>query len=82
MPRILSMQEEFGIDASLIAFEMTETALPHDLSRLIEILTRLRMKGFGVSIDDFGTGAANFELLRMCPSPSSRSTVCGPVGRA
>ena len=26
------------------------------------------MKVFGVSIDDFGTGAANFEkLLRMCP---------------
>ena len=67
LPRILSMQEEFGVDAHLITFEMTETALPHDLSRLIEILTRLRMKGFGVSIDDFGTGAANFELLRMCP---------------
>ena len=67
LPRILSMQEESGVDARLITFEMTETALPHDLSRLIEILTRLRMKGFGVSIDDFGTGAANFELLRMCP---------------
>lgn len=67
LPKILSMQEELGVDAQLITFEMTETALPHDLSRLIEILTRLRMKGFGVSIDDFGTGAANFELLRMCP---------------
>lgn len=67
LPKILSMQEESGVQARLITFEMTETALPHDLSRLIEILTRLRMKGFGVSIDDFGTGAANFELLRMCP---------------
>ena len=67
LPKILSMQEKFGVDARLITFEMTETALPHDLSRLIEILTRLRMKGFGVSIDDFCTGAANFELLRMCP---------------
>jgi len=67
LPRILAMQEEFGVDANLVTFEMTETALPHDMSRLIEILARLRMKGFGVSLDDFGTGAANFELLRMCP---------------
>lgn len=65
--RILSMQQEYGVDPRFVVFEMTETALPYDLSRLIEILTRLRMKGFGVSLDDFGTGAANFELLRMCP---------------
>jgi EAL domain-containing protein (putative c-di-GMP-specific phosphodiesterase class I)/CheY-like chemotaxis protein len=56
-----------GISPSQLTIELTESALPDDPGRLIEILTRLRMSGFGLALDDFGTGMANFDMLRMCP---------------
>ena len=56
-----------GISPSQITIELTESALPSDPSRLVEVLTRLRMAGFGLALDDFGTGMANFDMLRMLP---------------
>lgn len=47
-----------------IIFEVTETSVPADLTKAIEILTRLRLKGFALSIDDFGTGHSSLENLQ------------------
>jgi EAL domain-containing protein (putative c-di-GMP-specific phosphodiesterase class I) len=52
---------------SQITIEMTEAALPKDMSKLVEVMTRLRMAGFGLAIDDYGTGMANYDILRLCP---------------
>jgi EAL domain-containing protein (putative c-di-GMP-specific phosphodiesterase class I) len=56
-----------GISPSQITVELTESALPKELAVLVEVLTRLRMAGFGLALDDFGTGMANFDLLRTLP---------------
>ena len=56
-----------AIPSSAICVELTETTLPRNMAGLIEALTRLRMAGFHLSIDDYGTGGANFEILRLCP---------------
>jgi len=32
-----------------------------------KILTKLRLKGFNLSVDDFGTGYATFKKLTLCP---------------
>jgi EAL domain-containing protein (putative c-di-GMP-specific phosphodiesterase class I) len=66
-PELIEMVRESGVSPALICFELTETALPADMSRLIEVLTRLRMAGFDLSLDDYGTGSSNYELLRLCP---------------
>lgn len=55
------------IASSRICLEVTEKSLPKDPSRLVESLTRLRMAGFRLSLDDYGMGASSFELLRLCP---------------
>ena len=67
MPALFGLAAERDLDPSGITFELTETALPSSMTDMIEILTRARMAGFGVSIDDYGTGSANFALLRLCP---------------
>ena len=36
--------------------EITETAVKSDLGIGLENLTRLRMKGFDLSVDDYGSG--------------------------
>lgn len=56
-----------GITPDSIVLEVTETQLMKDLSAPLEILTRLRLKRFGLSIDDFGTGHSSFSQLRDIP---------------
>jgi len=53
--------------AEKIMFEVTETSVPADPAKAIEILTRLRLKGFALSIDDFGTGHSSLENLQHLP---------------
>jgi EAL domain-containing protein (putative c-di-GMP-specific phosphodiesterase class I)/ActR/RegA family two-component response regulator len=67
VPALIEMVRESGVPASLVCVELTETRLPSDMTRLIEVLARLRMAGFELSLDDYGTGSSNYELLRLCP---------------
>lgn len=59
--------QEQGIPTSNIIIEITETGLLGDLRRSLDILARFRMKGFKMSIDDFGTGSAMYEQLYRLP---------------
>jgi EAL domain-containing protein (putative c-di-GMP-specific phosphodiesterase class I) len=46
-----------------VILEVTESAMAVDLGRALENLSRLRMKGFGLSIDDYGTGYSSLQQL-------------------
>lgn len=56
-----------GVRPSQFILELTETRLMENLTISLEILTRLRLKGFGLSIDDFGTGFSTMENLKQLP---------------
>jgi EAL domain-containing protein (putative c-di-GMP-specific phosphodiesterase class I) len=56
-----------GIVPGDIVLEVTESRLMKDVSAPLEILTRLRLKRFGLSIDDFGTGHSSLSQLRDIP---------------
>lgn len=56
-----------GLNPQSIVLEITESALMGELKTALDILTRLRMKGFGLSIDDFGTGNSSLVLLHRVP---------------
>lgn len=58
---------DYGITPESIVLEVTESQLMKDLSAPLEILTRLRLKRFSLSIDDFGTGHSSFTQLRDFP---------------
>ena len=49
------------------SLELTEAGVMTDAIASTEILTRLRVKGFGLAMDDFGTGTSTFERLRVYP---------------
>ena len=51
----------------LIQLEITESVLMGELVTSLDILTRLRMKRFSLSIDDFGTGFSSLSLLHKIP---------------
>jgi EAL domain-containing protein (putative c-di-GMP-specific phosphodiesterase class I)/FixJ family two-component response regulator len=50
-----------------LVFEVTESASMSNLGESLANLVRLRMRGFRLSIDDFGTGFATFEQLERIP---------------
>lgn len=56
-----------GIPAGQFTFELTEAALPGDVTVLLESMTRVRIAGLGLALDDYGTGMANYDILRLCP---------------
>lgn len=56
-----------GIDAEYVIFELTESSVLTSNPHFLEILTRLRMRGFGLSVDDYGTGNSNIQLLARIP---------------
>lgn len=56
-----------GIAPQNIVLEVTETRLMQDTRAPLEILTRLRLKRFRLSIDDFGTGHSSLAQLRDIP---------------
>jgi EAL domain-containing protein (putative c-di-GMP-specific phosphodiesterase class I)/DNA-binding NarL/FixJ family response regulator len=56
-----------GVALRDLVLEVTESRLMNDPRGPLDILTRLRLKRIGLSIDDFGTGHSSFAQLRDIP---------------
>lgn len=56
-----------GVPADSLMLEVTESRLMKDPLSSLDILTRLRLKGIKLSIDDFGTGHSSLANLRDVP---------------
>lgn len=65
--KILAHIAQHRIDSQYISFEISELMAMTDVPICLENLARLRMKGFGLSIDDFGTAHANVQQLLRIP---------------
>ncbi len=58
---------EFGVDASLLHFEITESAVMQHLEQHLGTLQALRNLGSRILIDDFGTGYSSLSYLKHLP---------------
>lgn len=56
-----------GIAPQRIVFEITERDTVKNLSLLERFITELKSEGFGLAIDDFGSGFSSFHYLRRFP---------------
>jgi EAL domain-containing protein (putative c-di-GMP-specific phosphodiesterase class I) len=65
---LVSIAEKNGVAPGNVTIEITESRLIEELSRALDILTRLRMKQVKLSIDDFGTGYAMMRQLKIIPA--------------
>lgn len=64
---MLATAQAAGLHAHDVILEVTETGVMEDLTTALDVLTRVRIKGFGLSIDDFGIGYSSFEQLGRIP---------------
>jgi EAL domain-containing protein (putative c-di-GMP-specific phosphodiesterase class I)/FixJ family two-component response regulator len=65
--RVTETVQGQGLDPRRMVLEVTESAAMTDIGRALENLARLRMKGFGLSIDDYGTGYSSMQQLSRIP---------------
>lgn len=65
--RLLAIVKKAGIEPKSITFEITENHLLECTAASLEVLSLMRLYGFDLSIDDFGTGATSIEQLRTFP---------------
>ena len=64
---LVGIVDSYGVDHSLIDFELTESATYDNMEHMLSVLYELRAKGFKISMDDFGTGYSSLSLLTKMP---------------
>ena len=71
--RLHAIAAQYGIPSDLLQFELTETIFLNDFTDAKKLIDKLRLYGYGVAIDDFGSGYAginiwqelNFDVLKL-----------------
>ncbi len=61
---ITSLIYKYGIDPSRLHLEVTESAIMDDPATHLQLIARLRKRGFIVEIDDFGSGYSSLNMLK------------------
>ncbi|MDB6061715.1 MAG: response regulator [Verrucomicrobiaceae bacterium] len=67
LEQMLARIEAAAIRPQSIVFEITESTLFSDTITSLVAVSRLRLKGFGVSLDDYGTGFSSVQQLSKIP---------------
>jgi EAL domain-containing protein (putative c-di-GMP-specific phosphodiesterase class I) len=65
--RIIEIVQGHNVAPQRICLEITESAAHMSLGPALENLTRLRLKGFALSIDDFGTAYSSMQQITRIP---------------
>jgi EAL domain-containing protein (putative c-di-GMP-specific phosphodiesterase class I) len=65
--RITAACAKYSVPAARVIFELTETGAMESPAAALEMLTRMRLKGFQLSIDDFGIGHSSMQQLVRMP---------------
>ncbi|MCB1768371.1 MAG: bacteriohemerythrin [Candidatus Competibacteraceae bacterium] len=64
---VIEQATNHNVPPQAIVLEVTEGRLMRDFTTALHVLTRLRLKRFRLSIDDFGTGHSSLAQLRDLP---------------
>jgi len=68
LPRQLDgLMQHYRLRPASLMLELTETMVMRDVESTIDVLGRLRDRGFGLSLDDFGTGHSSLSHLKRLP---------------
>ncbi|MBB5020354.1 EAL domain-containing protein (putative c-di-GMP-specific phosphodiesterase class I) [Chitinivorax tropicus] len=65
--KLATIAKKHGVSPERLTVEITETAIASDTAAALEVLARLKMRGFRLALDDFGTGFSTLEQLSVLP---------------
>lgn len=64
---MIAIVQAHQLPCSAIIIEVTETTFMSNLAMSLGTLARLRLRGFGIAMDDYGTGYSSMKQLSRCP---------------
>ncbi|MCV6613664.1 MAG: EAL domain-containing protein, partial [Cellvibrionaceae bacterium] len=64
---IASVLECYGVPASCLEFEITESVVMYDVDSSLRVFAGLKAMGSSIAIDDFGTGYSSLSYLKKLP---------------
>lgn len=67
VPKVADLLTRHALQAEQIVLEITESSVVANLGSALGTLARFRLKGFGLSIDDYGTGFSSMQQLARIP---------------
>ncbi|HEX7637116.1 MAG TPA: EAL domain-containing response regulator [Burkholderiaceae bacterium] len=62
-----AMLAQYAVPPKRVVLEVTESSVVDCLGAALGVLARLRLRGFGLSIDDYGTGFSSLQQLARVP---------------
>jgi len=65
--RLVEVVRLYGLEPSNIEIELTESVAYDEIDTLLAVMHRVKEAGFGLSMDDFGSGYSSLSLLREMP---------------
>lgn len=57
----------YNLEPSMIEIELTESVAYYEMGTLLDVMKHIKRAGFGLSMDDFGSGYSSLNLLREMP---------------
>lgn len=65
--RVEAMTQQAQVPPDTMTLEVTETEVARNVVRLVDVALRLHLKGFNLSVDDFGIGESGLAQLQKVP---------------
>lgn len=65
--KLNTLVDSHNVPHEYIELEITESLLTENLDKLVETVTKLKDKGFRISVDDFGSGYSSLNLITQLP---------------
>ncbi len=64
---LVKIPKRYQLEPSMIEIELTESVAYHEIETLLDVMHKIKKAGFGLSMDDFGSGYSSLNLLREMP---------------
>jgi len=65
--RLTYILNKYEVDPSYVEVELTESIAYGEVYNLVQVMKKVKEAGFGLSMDDFGSGYSSLNLLREMP---------------
>lgn len=65
--KLIYILDKYQVDPAYVEIELTESIAYGEVLNLVQVMKQVKAAGFGLSMDDFGSGYSSLNLLREMP---------------